>query len=262
MNEEFARAYPVTSNAELAARWLRSTVTIKKWARRLGVNKSPAYKSKIQRERMLGRKRSPVKRAKPRARAMGRTVSLESRVKALETKLRRGTLLKGPKHPSWRGGRPWQRFRDPRYVAWRKAVLERDGYTCQACRRQCSKYERGLAAHHLAPYAANVQLRYERSNGVTLCRKCHLKLHGRAPREPGDVLCACGCGTAIPSVDPYGRPRHYVNGHGSRHLVRTEAQKQRLSELRRGIALTADHRARISAGLRATKRVGRPPRRA
>jgi HNH endonuclease len=168
---------------------------------------------------------------------------------------------RGEEHYNWKCGKPWKRFKDPRYQAWRVAVLERDDYTCQDCKRRCKKYEKGLAAHHIKTYRDYRELRYEISNGVTLCRQCHLTLHGRsmAPREP--VPCACGCGTLIAPVDPYGRPQRYVNYHARRGKKQPESAKQKLSEERKGRELTPQHRAKIAAGLRnSAKRIGRPPK--
>src|ERR1700755_1070206 len=182
MADEFSAAYPTTSNAELAERYGFSTATILRWARGLGLRKSPEHWAAAQRRRMLGRKRSEATRAKLSANAKGRVISEETKAKILQTKLRNGTLPKVEKHYKWKGGRPWRRFKEPRYVAWRDALLERDNYVFQDCGRQCRKYERGLAAHHVKPYAAYPALRYEVSNGLTLCRSCHLRLHGRAPK--------------------------------------------------------------------------------
>jgi len=68
-----------------------------------------------------------------------------------------------------------QRDRGERYSTasqdWRKAVFERDKYTCQEC-GQVSGY---LQAHHIKPFAYFKELRTELSNGITLCRKCHNK---------------------------------------------------------------------------------------
>lgn len=216
MDEEFVTAYPTATNASLAARYGVSKVTIQKWAGRLGLRKTPEHWAAQQRLRMLGRKRSELTRARISAKAKGRTLSHETKDKILQTKIANGTLPKGEKHYKWKGGRPWQRFKEPRYLAWRAAVLERDGYVCQHCRRECAKYERGLAAHHINPYATHPALRYEVSNGLTLCRTCHLSLHGRAPTPKAPVPCACGCGTMIEPFDHYGRQRRFVNHHHRR----------------------------------------------
>ena len=52
---------------------------------------------------------------------------------------------------------------------WRVAVFERDGYRC----RECGASGGRLQAHHIQPYKANPILRYELSNGLTLCVACH-----------------------------------------------------------------------------------------
>jgi len=57
------------------------------------------------------------------------------------------------------------------YKAWRKAVFERDDYTCQWC------HTRGgmLNADHIKPFAIYPDLRFVVSNGRTLCNACHRK---------------------------------------------------------------------------------------
>ncbi|TMB74881.1 MAG: HNH endonuclease [Chloroflexi bacterium] len=167
---------------------------------------------------------------------------------------------RGPAHYNWKGGRTWERFRDPRYLDWRKAILERDGYKCQQCGRRCKKYERGLAAHHVRSWADAPELRFNLTNGVTLCRDCHMALHGLGPKEVPLIPCACGCGSLIRAEDPYGRPRRFVNHHHSRGRTVSAATRQQLSRNRRGRSLTPEHRRNISKGLRtSSKRIGRPP---
>lgn len=55
------------------------------------------------------------------------------------------------------------------YKMWRRAVFERDDYTCVLCG------ERGveLNADHIKPFAYFPELRFELSNGRTLCVPCH-----------------------------------------------------------------------------------------
>jgi len=62
------------------------------------------------------------------------------------------------------------------YRLWRDKVFARDGYTCQ----KCHKYDLKLNAHHIEPFIKNPELRYDLSNGITLCVKCHREEHKNA----------------------------------------------------------------------------------
>ena len=57
------------------------------------------------------------------------------------------------------------------YKNWRRAVFERDDYTCQACGIRGKK----LNADHVMPFALYQDLRFEVLNGRTLCLGCHKK---------------------------------------------------------------------------------------
>jgi len=261
IRQEFCDRYATTSNAVLMERFGVTRGTIQRWARELGLKKDPAYRREVQRQNATGRVMSQASRKKLREKALGRKMSNETKKKILQTKIQNGTILRGPRHPFWKGGRPWERFKNPEYLAWRRAVLERDGYICQQCGRQCKQRERGLAAHHIKPYADYPELRYEVSNGLTLCRQCHMTLHDKTPAIQERIPCACGCGTMIDPFDPYGRPRRYVNHHHPRGQKRSDSTKQLLREQRKGKTLTPEHRAKIASSLRSShKCIGRPPK--
>lgn len=56
---------------------------------------------------------------------------------------------------------------------WRDAVYERDDFRCQICGARGGR----LNAHHLYNYSARPDLAYDLSNGVTVCRSCHVAFH-------------------------------------------------------------------------------------
>ncbi len=261
MTSSFIALYPTTPNRELAAYLGVSESTILRWARRLGIRKNLTYRRQVQRQNATGRVLSAEIKAKIAAKARGRTLSETTKAKIRQAKLHNGSVPRGPKHYKWRGGRPWKRFQNSLYQSWRKAVLERDNYVCQSCGRRCNRHERGLAAHHIKSYSEHPDLRHDIANGVTLCRDCHLSLHGRSPKIQKVTFCACGCGEVISRIDRYGRPRRYRNGHSRRGSHVSMSTRVRLSQQRKGKRLSEEHRARIAAGLRRSAvRVGRPPR--
>lgn len=55
------------------------------------------------------------------------------------------------------------------YQEWRTAVFERDDYTCQSCGQRGG----GLQADHIKTFAHHPELRFDVSNGRTLCVPCH-----------------------------------------------------------------------------------------
>jgi hypothetical protein len=63
------------------------------------------------------------------------------------------------------------------YRLWRTAVFQRDGYQCQRCPAPKGSY---LEAHHIKSWAEFRELRYDITNGLTLCRECHLQTRRKA----------------------------------------------------------------------------------
>ena len=55
---------------------------------------------------------------------------------------------------------------------WINEVLKRDKYICQWC--HCLD---DLVAHHIKEWEPHPELRLELSNGLTLCRTCHMRHH-------------------------------------------------------------------------------------
>jgi hypothetical protein len=82
----------------------------------------------------------------------------------------------GPNHWNWQGGIASENRlmrNSTRHKDWSLAVLRRDRWRCQ----KCGSNGRDLTAHHVEPWSKNRELRFEVSNGITLCRACHCGLH-------------------------------------------------------------------------------------
>lgn len=80
----------------------------------------------------------------------------------------------GAKCHRWKGGvTPIHKKirKSSKYVNWRKQVYERDDYTCQLCGVRGGE----LQADHIKPFSLFPDLRFELSNGRTLCKPCHRK---------------------------------------------------------------------------------------
>lgn len=111
-----------------------------------------------------------------------RKAVLSVKDKVIETaleilKYRRRNLV-GDKHWNWRGGITPENNtirRSQQNREWRKAVFIRDDFTCKKCAERGKK----LHAHHIKEFAKYPALRFEISNGMTLCQPCHIKIHSR-----------------------------------------------------------------------------------
>lgn len=78
---------------------------------------------------------------------------------------------KPPSEMSNKDYRATKQYRD-----WRTSVFNRDDYTCQ----HCMSIGGELNAHHIKLFSKYVELRYELSNGLTLCVDCHRKVHRKS----------------------------------------------------------------------------------
>jgi len=79
---------------------------------------------------------------------------------------------KGEKSHLWQNGKTSESMRlrnSLEYSEWRKSVFVRDGYAC----RKCGQVGGVLNAHHIESWSKNSSLRFDVSNGITLCLKCH-----------------------------------------------------------------------------------------
>lgn len=113
----------------------------------------------------VGRKRSKKTKLK---------MSIAKRNMTLQNRINIGLGHKGDKHWNWKGGiSPInKRIRNSLEMKlWRKAVFERDKYTCVWCGQIGYK----LSVDHIKPFALFPELRFAIDNGRTLCWECHRK---------------------------------------------------------------------------------------
>lgn len=110
------------------------------------------------------------KRVGEKAPRYGAVLSVETRNKIANT-------LKGKyrdsNNPNWKGGDKYERNQWQsryEYKEWRKAVFERDCYTCQMCGKKSSG---DIEAHHIYTWKNYPEKRFDVENGITLCKKCH-----------------------------------------------------------------------------------------
>ena len=85
------------------------------------------------------------------------------------------TARYGETNNLWKGGisKENNRLRQTaEFKNWRKAVYKRDNYICQECGQR-----KELHAHHIKPFSKHPKLRFDLSNGITLCFKHHADKH-------------------------------------------------------------------------------------
>ena len=81
----------------------------------------------------------------------------------------------GKKNPNWKGSPVNESRSYTDYLKWGQKIKRRDKQTCQKCGSK-----ENLNAHHIKSYAKYPKLKLELSNGITLCKKCHIKIHSRS----------------------------------------------------------------------------------
>jgi len=79
------------------------------------------------------------------------------------------------KHPRWIADRTLlktdrQHMYDSQYKNWMRRVKTRDGWKCRIADKNC---EGKVVAHHILPWSSFPELRYQLTNGITLCQHHH-----------------------------------------------------------------------------------------
>lgn len=80
--------------------------------------------------------------------------------------------ISGENNRNWKGGITAENLSarsSSEYERWRKAVYKKDNFTCQCCGKKCNK----LNAHHIYSFSDHKEIRYDLTNGITMCEKCH-----------------------------------------------------------------------------------------
>jgi hypothetical protein len=108
------------------------------------------------------------------------------RPKSLKERKQMAVRMQGENCPFWKGGIAHLSKRQEQkngmwleYNLWREQIFERDNYTCQFCGTRGGR----LNADHIKPWILYPELRFDISNGRTLCIKCHTQRH----KEEGGI---------------------------------------------------------------------------
>ena len=137
--------------------------------------KPPSNKGKTY-EELYGKEKSDLLKEKRKIAMIERNPAswMLGRKMSEKTLMNYRNVRLGSKSHLWRGGLTEENKlarKSLMYRNWRKAVFERDDYTCQECHQRGGK----LDPDHIKPFAHFKELRYELSNGRTLCHECHKK---------------------------------------------------------------------------------------
>jgi len=149
-----------------------------------GISHSDATKAKISKSKKgtkvwnKGKKFSEESKLKMSIAQKGKKRSLEARKKQSDSMKRafkegriKCPLRTGSANPNWKGGitvikRGIRHSRE--YLLWKKAVLERDNYTCIWC-----SSKENLHVDHIKRFSDYPELRFVIDNGRVLCFLCH-----------------------------------------------------------------------------------------
>lgn len=133
--------------------------------------KSPAIRKQMS-IRMLGDK-NPMKRIEVREKV---AKSMTGKISPQRGKPQ--STQRGKKHWNWQGGiNPINDSirKSLEYKLWRRAVFERDNYTCIWCGIRGKE----LNADHIQLWKDYPELRFAIDNGRTLCVECHKSRHSK-----------------------------------------------------------------------------------
>jgi|SRR6185369_11040258 len=147
--------------------------------KKLGVKRQPfsvEWKRKISESCKLSEagkyKRTPEIIEKIRKARLKQVFTPEAIKKKVDALIKNNKKRSGNLHHNWKGGITSQNAKvraSRKYAKWRKTIFERDNYTCQLCGQKGGR----LQVDHIKPFAYYPELRFDLSNGRTLCFLCH-----------------------------------------------------------------------------------------
>lgn len=166
-----------------------SQEAIQKVKKALTGRKIPEERKEVIRIKMLGRKFSEETLIKMRNAKLGKKfseqhrskMSISAKKKIFSEEHKRNISLshQGEKNSNWKGGITTINSKircSMEYKLWRKAVFERDRWTCVWCLdKGSSGHKVVIHADHIKPFSLFPELRFAIDNGRTLCATCHKK---------------------------------------------------------------------------------------
>ena len=158
----------------------------KEHKRKIGESGIGRIVSKKTREKIrqshLGKKLPPfTKKHKEKLRQSHLGRSWGHHTRESKEKIRQSRL--GEKHWRWNPNRELLKRNlrnDPEYKQWVRKVKLRDKQTCLINDENCKGYN---IVHHIFPWRKYPKLRYELTNGITLCQAHHRQVHKTRAEE-------------------------------------------------------------------------------
>jgi hypothetical protein len=126
----------------------------------------------------------------------GKPKSEKTKRKISQSLMGRPTGRTGALSNFWKGGKSseYTKLKNSlKWKNWRRAIFERDDYTCQECGERNYKGNGKsvwIHPHHLKSRHEFPELQFDIDNGQTLCRDCHRKTHNygiKAVRRRGST---------------------------------------------------------------------------
>lgn len=124
----------------------------------------------------IGMKFSEKHKENLRKAKMGERNNNWNKKPSIKTRKKLSKSHKGEKGSNWKGGitsKNKEIRNSIEFRLWREAIFIKDNWICQRCKISGGH----LHPHHIFNFASYFDLRFDISNGITLCKKCHDEFH-------------------------------------------------------------------------------------